>query len=325
MYETDEMLGMEILDTFLPALWFLMAFNFFANTAILLIILKSSNLRRKATIMYIINGAVVNILFCVTVEGSGLILREVKSARQAQCAIYDVLFFFMSFVMVFTIASIALDKYFAVMKPFFYHQHDTKRTARILITCSWIFAVILSGPKVVTVMSDTSSRLCRGTSVLARTTSELVSEIITIVLVCLIPSIVIVLVYGRLFHRLWISTRLSQATDISLLKTRRKLTALAGVVTFLFVLCWMPYCVASIWWCLGKPLPASVQWCQNYASIFIFAYGGVSPLIYAFSNQTVLQEIKKCGCCICSQVITKRAVAPSVESRTERGPEVGIQ
>lgn len=303
-----------------------MAFNFVGNVVVLAIILKSSVLRRKPAIMYIINGAVVNILFCLTAQGAGQLLRvfSQESATQVQCLVYDILFFLMSFVMVFTIAAIALDKYLAIMKPFFYHQHDNKRTAKIVIACSWIFAALLSGPKFVTVLSKTSSRLCRETPEVVRPTSELVSEIITVFIVCLVPSVIIIAVYGRLFYRLWISNRISQATDIGLLKTRRKLTTLMIIVTFLFLFCWMPYCVSTVWWCLGLPLPKPVYWCESYASIFIFAYGGISPLIYACSNETVVREIKKCFCCFCTaSKVSGRAVAPSVESRVECRTVVG--
>ena len=114
---------LEDLKTFLPILWSLLVFNFVGNLLILIIILKSKDLRRKATIMYIVNGAAANIIFCVFAQGTAVVIRttSILPKSRLNCPFYDILFYLTSFVMVFTIVAIALDKYFAIMSPFRYH------------------------------------------------------------------------------------------------------------------------------------------------------------------------------------------------------------
>jgi hypothetical protein len=286
---------------FLTIFWTILLISFISNLFILVVILRAKELRSKPSIIYIVNGAAANILFTIVVQGSGFLMIALGSddKRIFVCRMYDLFFTFNCYVISFTITAIALDKYFAIMKPFFYLQYSTTRNALNIIKTSWIVAVIFCIPKFFTVFSGDGSRLCSKGHQHPRQASELVSEAVTLVLVFVVPSIVIFVVYGRLVHRLWISNRDSRGTDIALLKSRRKLTKLSITVTVLFVVCWVPYSVEAVWWCLGINRTRVVEWFKVYASLFVFAYSVISPIIYAFYNEATLQAAKRMFCCLC--------------------------
>lgn len=288
---------------FLPILWFLFLVSFVGNLFVLIVILRSKPLRRKPSVIYIINGAIANLLFAAIVGISVMFLvmntDAIKGRVNLFCSTYDSYFYVNSFIITGTITIIALDKYFAIIKPFYYRQHSTTRNARNITIISWFVAGIFSIPKFLTIFSENGSRLCHRFFDPVRHTIELISEVIHLVLVFLIPIIVIFVVYGRLVHRLWISNQESQGTDVALLKSRRKLTKLSITVTILFVLCWVPHTVEAIWWCLGIKRTYIVELLKLYASLFVFAYSAISPVIYTFYNEATLQAARRMVCCVC--------------------------
>ncbi|XP_031564475.1 galanin receptor type 2-like [Actinia tenebrosa] len=283
---------------FIPFLWFLLLVSFIGNLFVLVIILRSKSLRRKPSIIYIINGAASNLLFVAIIGVSVMFLvLNTDISSNWYCSIYDSYFYLNAFIITSTITVIALDKYFAIFKPFYYRQHSTTRNALIITIISWFIAGFFSTPKFITVFSEHGSRLCQRDLMTVRRTIELVSEIIHLVLVFLIPIIVTFVVYGRLVHRLWFSNQDSQRTDIALLKSRRKLTKLSITVTILFLLCWVPHTVETIWWCLGFERRYIVELLKLYASLFVFLYSAISPVIYTFYNEATLQAARRMICC----------------------------
>lgn len=113
----------------------------------------------------------------------------------------------------------------------------------------------------------------------------------------LLPSIVLFAIYGRLIRRLWMTNHIAQSTDLALLKSRRKLTKLAVIATVLFLVCWLPYCISSMWWCTGIDRPKILEWFERFSILFVVIYTGICPIFYAVYNEAVVKEVlrKCCG------------------------------
>lgn len=288
---------------FLPILLLLLIASFVGNLFVLIVVLRSKPIRRKPSVMYILNGAAANLLFVAIVGLSLMFIVLNPDPFQSRpiwyCKMYDTYFYVNAFIITNTVNIIALDKYFAIIKPFFYRQYSTTRNAFIITISSWLVANIFSIPKFLSVFSGNGPRWCRKSNDPVRETIEVISEVFHLVLVFLVPIIITFSVYGRLVHRLWISNHESQGTDLALLKSRRNLTKLSITVTILFLICWVPHTIETIWWCLGLKRPTILELLKLYASLFVFAYSAISPVIYTFFNEATLQAARRMACCVC--------------------------
>ncbi|XP_048588316.1 tachykinin-like peptides receptor 86C [Nematostella vectensis] len=143
-----------------------------------------------------------------------------------------------------------------------------------------------------------------------RSSEELISEILILILVFLLPNIIIFTVYVRLIHKLWFSSDAKSSTNIGLLRSRRAVTKLFVTMTTLFVICWTPYTVDAILWFLDSQVS---KLSEVLSLCFVFLYCAASALVYAVCNPTVRRAVQKAcarGFACCHGKPEQRQVEP---------------
>lgn len=153
-------------------------FILLGNMAVLLIILRSKELRQKPSVVFIVNGAVANVIYsATTVVASSKFINGHSDHSQQICHVFDFSFGLTSNVMVLTGTVISLDKYYAVLKPFFYRQYSTLKRSWILVAIVWIVSIILAVPMMIAISTSELSRFCNQQNAEHRLPIHIVSEV----------------------------------------------------------------------------------------------------------------------------------------------------
>lgn len=289
--------------------WSFIGLALFSNTGVLCFTLKSSQLRQKPSVIYM-NGAIANVIYCIIIVVFAV--QYEFSPSQEVCKVFDYFGSFFSNITVLTVTVVSLDKYCAVMKPFIYRSHGKVKNALLVIALLYGLSAILTIPRIVNLSVNDVKRFCPVNSTAIRRplqASEVASEMTTLLLVFLLPCFIYCAIYGRLIHRLWFSKQDVQTTDLALLKSRRNITKLAVMATLFFMLCWLPYCITSAWWCWSIWRPQYMIWLDNYSLVFIGIYTGLSPILFALHNESIRREMnRKFSCFTLKRVNVEEAV-----------------
>ena len=128
---------------------FLGSFGLIANTGILVVLLKSKDYRKRPSTYYLYSILISSILACIT-EMPYYLLSVTARLPPPEGNIYEkecraTLFFTYSIstIKIYVLAGMSLDRFIAVLYPYFYDAHMTKLKVRMINISLWIAAIAL--------------------------------------------------------------------------------------------------------------------------------------------------------------------------------------
>ena len=128
---------------------FLGLFGLIANTGILVVLLKSKDYRKRPSTYYLYSILISSILACIT-EMPYYLLSVTARLPPPEGNIYETecratLFFTYSIstIKIYVLAGMSLDRFIAVLYPYFYDAHMTKLKVRMINISLWIAAIAL--------------------------------------------------------------------------------------------------------------------------------------------------------------------------------------
>ncbi|XP_046553246.1 probable G-protein coupled receptor 19 [Haliotis rubra] len=203
-------------------------------------------------------------------------------------------------VNMYTLVSIAIDRFYTIIYPLSFKV--TKCTAKRMIILSWVSAAILSGFcfyffDVISDVDGAGRNVCP-TYVSTGSWSGIVYILFVFSCEVIIPSIILLTCYIRVFKHIWrihLGSRLLQRTMNPVPRTKVKVVKMLIIVTLLSVLFYVPFHVCQLWYCVAKPSRAdptlyiAVAW-------MMFGNGVTKPLVYLCYNSNFRRGCKEVLC-----------------------------
>ena len=209
-------------------------------------------------------------------------------------------------VSIFTLAALAVERYFAILKPFVHLTKATKSLMWKVMLAIWIVAGILCAPGYITQNSvENYKRKNMTTNATTRVdpawvkTLNTIYPIVLVVFGLILPSSVIMFCYSHVIFHVWFKADANRTTNIALLKSPRKLTKLFIIITVIFLITWTP---TFGWFVLRQYIfDAKEFWICELSTRFLGLAGSTAnPVIYSFRCPRFRQDVVRllmCRCC----------------------------
>ena len=216
---------------------------------------------------------------------------------------------------VYFLAALAVERYFAILKPFMHMKRARKSLMRKVLLVIWIAVGVLGIAGIIiegqvlqsawkNAMANVTSHSLRanvtkGTSTLLETLST--AYIFVLLLFgFVLPSAVMIFCYSRVIYHVWFNTEENRATNHALFKSRRKLTKLFIILTITFLFTWTPTFGRPIVTRFGNGENATKY--QLVSMLLALLGSAANPVIYSFRCPRFQQEVVKLlTCCCCNR------------------------
>lgn len=201
---------------------------------------------------------------------------------------------------VFNLCAVAVNQYFVIVKPFHYMTTMTPRHAKRVIAGLWVGSIVISCPPI---FWRTPDIICKSGAVAKEYFIAEVAYICALwVFVVVIPSIVMVWSYGKIFFtaqdqikRMRSENSLFHNSCPSMTRKKElRVVALLALIGGVFFICWIPFFIVMT---LLKF--SSVRVSLTYFKGFLFlmySKSAINPILYTVMNHDLKRACKKLVC-----------------------------
>ncbi|XP_072177948.1 D(1) dopamine receptor-like [Diadema setosum] len=271
----------------------------FGNILVIAAVMSWRRLRVKQTSWFIVSLAVSDVLVaCLVMAWNAVYYTLGYWPFGVFCKVHSALDIMMSTASILNLCVIAVDRYWAITKPFEYQEKMTKKRALIMIAVAWIVSALLS---FIPVFSDIYT--------IAGQPNPLLNEVpqcefvlnayYAVISSCIsfyIPSAIMLAIYMRIYreaHRQEKSIRAHNTPMDSNQRGEHKAAKTLGTILGVFICCWLPFFVVN---CI-------VPFCANCVSAGVWTVvlwlgyinSCLNPLIYA-TNREFRNAFKRLLC-----------------------------
>lgn len=197
-------------------------------------------------------------------------------------------YMFYTLVSILILTLLAIERYLAILKPFFYKANVTISLVRKIILAVLAFSSIVTTPGYF-VFGGERSDFCAS----SKSDEALVVGYAAMLLVLsiTIPGSVMTLCYARVILHVWFNTEENKATNKALLKSRWKLTKLFMAATLIFIVSWSMS--------FGRLSSSSFRCSESFkvyeVILILLALLGsmANPILYSFRCPRFRQAVKE--------------------------------
>ncbi|XP_055038420.2 teleost multiple tissue opsin b isoform X1 [Misgurnus anguillicaudatus] len=264
-------------------LGFIGTFGFLNNTLVLVVFCRYKVLRSPMN-YFLVSISVSDLLVCVL--GTPFSFAASTQGRwligEAGCVWYGFANSFLGVVSLISLAVLSYERYCTMMGT---TQADSTnyRNVAMGIGFSWIYSMVWTLPPLFgwSQYGPEGPGTTCSVNWTAKTTNN-VSYIVCLFFFCLIlPFIVIVYSYGRLFQAI---TQVSRINTVVSRKREQRVLFMVVTMVVCYLLCWMPYGVMALMATFGRPgliTPAA----SIVPSLLAKTSTVINPIIYIFMNK----------------------------------------
>ncbi|KAL9957299.1 hypothetical protein ACROYT_G038918 [Oculina patagonica] len=200
---------------------------------------------------------------------------------------------------VFTLVTIAIERYYAVMYPHGNKGKLTNNKLKVIIPCSWMFGVLMNTPEFLVKNYDKEQDFC--TQFWPDEWMGKAYGVAWWLVLGVFPVILMAALYSRVVYTLWFKREGSNETNTrqqGVMKVRKRVTLMVILVSVIFGVSWL---TDSTTFFLGFFTPSHTFGDVTYAtaSTMIMFNSAINPFIYALVNQRFREKIKGMICCPC--------------------------
>ena len=289
-------------------------------------------------------------IFICNVIGNALVIEVVKMNKKMQCpntyllswlALSDLSFGFIAETNIYLLANgakgrlygtymfhtlhsililtlLSIERYLAILKPFYYKAKVTKSLVAKLLWIILAFTAIVTAPSYYL--------LGNGYNMLEVCAKSKLDEIATIgylaallMISITVPGVVMCSCYTRIIKHVWFSDEAKNAKNKALLRSRWKLTKIFIAATIVFAVSWSP----SFGKLSAKSFRCSERFVLYEAIYILLALLGstANPIMYSFRCSGFRQAVKELfskKCCRKHRINSRKSMPDSVTGRRPR-------
>lgn len=226
---------------------------------------------------------------------------------------------FYTLLSILTLTLLAIERYLAILKPFFYKARVTKSLVKKLLLMIVAFSALVTAPSYyIFGNGNYKVEFCVNSTLDETAAMGYLASLL--VLSITIPGIVMILCYSRIVQHVWFSNEADKATSKALLRSRWKLTKLFMVATVIFIVSWSPS--------FGRLSASSFRCSDRFViyeviSILLALLGSMAnPILYSFRCPGFRQAVKELfadnKCCKRNRFCLSETVLNSTKGRRSR-------
>ena len=270
-------------------LWFLvidftlLVPTLFGNILILIALIRYKLLRKIKGFILIGNLAISDLLVGVIFLPMDISLHVMDNLIEngTYCICYYSVLYTLLTASVLNLLLLSVERYYAIIRPYRHGTRFTTQRLCILICTTWIMVVIVGflpvfGWRPYLVEND---RLC-GRSILFSSSYQTIMNIIIIIalIVCFVCFIAVIRVALRKAH----ATKRNNISDSgSSLKREIDYTKVLLIVSGLFIVCWGPFCVLSLF----PNYSLTVLYIKNFLASLGLVNSCLNWIVYGAKNR----------------------------------------
>ena len=294
-------MAMEVFAAALRGIAFLfLTCNIFGNVLVLVVLRRNKKKLCSANTFLLSNLAASDLTFAMStfVNILSLSQRPVQTSHAGGFILH-------ALASILTLVVLAVERYFAILKPFVHLSKGTKSLLCKVILAVWILSGVLSTPGYI-IQYATANYMRKNITINASRVAPAWIETLGLiypyglfVFGLILPSSIMIFCYSRVIYHVWFNADRNRATNVALLKSRRKLTKLFIIITVIFIITWTPSFGMSI--VKQFTLNVNTVWKFELFAMFLTLAGSTAnPVIYSFRCPRFRQEVVRlltCRCC----------------------------
>ncbi|KAJ8911952.1 hypothetical protein NQ315_012763 [Exocentrus adspersus] len=214
---------------------------------------------------------------------------------------------------IFSLMSISIDRYMAIMTPL--KPRMGKRLTLLFALLTWILGVLVGIPSILFFQTETdylidgSERIIcymkwpdGETGKINESLQEYIFNVAFLVLTYLVPILAMMYTYARIGIELWGSQSIGECTQRQMenIKSKRRIVKMMIVVVIIFSVCWLPYQLYFIVTYYFPELTHSDYIQETYLAIYWLAMSNsmYNPIIYCWMNSRFRRGFKQIFSCL---------------------------
>ena len=189
---------------------------------------------------------------------------------------------------------IAIERFYAT-RPGNLVRKIRGRKLKLVILCVWIYAVVTEIPPLCVMTYDKSRATC-----VEKWQNPIQAKIYTVFTFLMdfaIPLILMAILYTKTVRKLWGESK-RNVTSQAVIKSRKRVTKIAIIVTVLHALCWLPDVTTYL---LVYHVPGLVEYGSMLYHACVIPVGVgtcLNPIIYALQSRRFRIQMRNIiGCC----------------------------
>ncbi|XP_058057773.1 adipokinetic hormone/corazonin-related peptide receptor variant I [Anopheles bellator] len=215
------------------------------------------------------------------------------SAGDLMCRVMAFFRTFGLYLSSFILICISIDRYYAVLKPLKVHDHHR---ARLMISTAWIMSGLCSLPQSFIFHLERHPNItvyeqCVTYHFFEEEVYEIIYNVLGMCFMYALPLVVILYCYGSIYYEIFSRTNPRnlesfRRSSIDVLgRAKRKTLRMTITIVIVFVVCWTPYYVMSLWYWLDKESAKNVdQRIQKGLFLFASTNSCMNPVVYGIYN-----------------------------------------
>ncbi|XP_054766741.2 D(1) dopamine receptor-like [Lytechinus pictus] len=271
----------------------------FGNILVIAAVMSWRRLRVKQTSWFIVSLAVSDVsVACLVMSWNAVSYTLGYWPFGFFCRVHVALDIMISTASILNLCVIAVDRYWAITKPFEYQEKMTKRRALIMIAVAWILSFVLSFLPVFSNIHTVPNSM-NSLELDPPQCIFLLNRYYAVISSCIsfyIPSAIMIAIYARIFREARRQEKLIRNHNTPMDSNQRgehKAAKTLGTILGVFICCWLPFFVVN---CI-------LPFCRTCVSDSVFQTvlwlgwinSSLNPLIYA-TNREFRNAFKRLLC-----------------------------
>ncbi|XP_031554120.1 neuropeptide FF receptor 2-like [Actinia tenebrosa] len=213
------------------------------NILVCLVVLLNKSMRTPMNYL-LVNLAISDMMFLMFLSPQfafeGIFDDHTKASGDLFCKFMTVLAWTSGYTSAFILIAIAFERYLAITRPHDLHMRITLRSLRFIVIFCLFLGLSWNAIGFFIKVYDVQQEECTG--VWPQVYSKQVYKTLSFLVVCCIPVVIMFLLYSKVVYALWFKAQhsVSGFSQLSVIKSRKKVTKILLTVSILYTLCWVP-------------------------------------------------------------------------------------
>ena len=174
---------------------------------------------------------------------------------------------------------IAIERYFAIVRPLHQRGRFTRRRLKVFIVLGWSFAIFMRVPTSLEPRYYHSDLgVCKSNDDMAGHMAVKAHSLAWMTLAGIVPVSIMVYLYSRLVHHLWFkSVQNLEASQRASQRYRKQVTITLITISIIYAVCWMPISAGY----LVDSWREEIPWFDKTGKVLLIFNSSVNPVLYS--------------------------------------------
>ena len=185
---------------------------------------------------------------------------------------------------------IAIERYFAIVRPLHQRGRFTRRRLKVFIVLGWSFAIFMRVPTSLEARYYNSDLgVCESNDNMAGHMAVKVHSLAWMTLAGIVPVSIMVYLYSRLVHHLWFKpVQNLEASQRAAQRYRKQVTVTLITVSVIYAVCWVPILVGY----LKEAWSEKIAWMDKTGTVLLTFNSSVNPVLYSMRMKQFRKHLR---------------------------------